>query len=60
MTTTPVPRHTVPVDVHLVLRRDGALGPEVLLSRRAGPVYATGSGTCPPGTSTRARTWSRG
>ncbi|MEV7616118.1 hypothetical protein [Streptomyces sp. NPDC089799] len=35
-------RHTVPVDVHLVLRRDGEHGPEVLLSRRAGPVYASG------------------
>ncbi|MFB6477748.1 NUDIX domain-containing protein [Streptomyces virginiae] len=49
MTTTPVPRHTVPVDVHLVLRRDGALGPEVLLSRRAGPVYATGLWHLPSG-----------
>ena len=36
------PRHTEPVDVHLILRRDGAAGPEVLLSRRAGQVYAAG------------------
>ncbi|WP_328971575.1 MULTISPECIES: phosphotransferase [Streptomyces] len=44
-----VPRHTVPVDVHLILRRDGKAGPEVLLSRRAGPVYATGLYHCPSG-----------
>ncbi|MFB6614997.1 NUDIX domain-containing protein [Streptomyces sp. NPDC085524] len=43
------PRHTVPVDVHLVLRRDGGPGPEVLLSRRAGPVYATGLWHLPSG-----------
>ncbi|MGW6574178.1 NUDIX domain-containing protein [Streptomyces sp. NPDC054945] len=43
------PRHTVPVDVHLVLRRDGHRGPEVLLSRRAGPVYATGLWHLPSG-----------
>ncbi|MFG2989132.1 phosphotransferase [Streptomyces sp. NPDC048257] len=43
------PRHTVPVDVHLVLRRDGDAGPEVLLSRRAGPVYATGLWHLPSG-----------
>ncbi|MFG2976778.1 NUDIX domain-containing protein [Streptomyces sp. NPDC048331] len=43
------PRHTVPVDVHLVLRRDGGRGPEVLLSRRAGPVYATGLWHLPSG-----------
>ncbi|MGW7332429.1 phosphotransferase [Streptomyces sp. NPDC054840] len=43
------PRHTVPVDVHLVLRRDGDRGPEVLLSRRAGPVYATGLWHLPSG-----------
>lgn len=43
------PRHTVPVDVHLVLRRDGESGPEILLSRRAGPVYATGLYHCPSG-----------
>lgn len=35
-------RHTEPVDVHLILRRETAAGPEVLLSRRAGQVYATG------------------
>ncbi|MFD6464831.1 NUDIX domain-containing protein [Streptomyces goshikiensis] len=43
------PRHTVPVDVHLILRRDGESGPEVLLSRRAGPVYATGLWHLPSG-----------
>ncbi|MFB7467690.1 NUDIX domain-containing protein [Streptomyces sp. NPDC056224] len=32
----------MPVDVHLVLRRDGEGGPEAQLSRRAGPVYAAG------------------
>ncbi|WP_051807390.1 NUDIX domain-containing protein [Streptomyces sp. NRRL F-2664] len=42
-------RHTVPVDVHLLLRRDGARGPEVLLSRRAGPVYASGMWHLPSG-----------
>ncbi|MFF4448235.1 phosphotransferase [Streptomyces sp. NPDC001502] len=42
-------RHTVPVDVHLVLRRDGESGPEVLLSRRAGPVYAAGMWHLPSG-----------
>jgi 8-oxo-dGTP pyrophosphatase MutT (NUDIX family)/Ser/Thr protein kinase RdoA (MazF antagonist) len=35
-------RHTVPVDVHLIAVRDGEKGPEVLLSRRAGTVYAAG------------------
>lgn len=35
-------RHTEAVDVHLVLRRDGKEGPEVLLSRRAGSGYAAG------------------
>jgi Ser/Thr protein kinase RdoA (MazF antagonist)/ADP-ribose pyrophosphatase YjhB (NUDIX family) len=35
-------RHQEPVDVHLILRRDGTTGPEVLLSRRAGNVYASG------------------
>ncbi|MGW1158880.1 phosphotransferase [Streptomyces sp. NPDC002519] len=35
-------RHTEPVDVHLILLREGAEGPEVLLSRRAGTVYAAG------------------
>ncbi|MFB6518145.1 phosphotransferase [Streptomyces sp. NPDC056401] len=42
-------RHTVPVDVHLILRRDTVHGPEVLLSRRAGPVYATGLWHLPSG-----------
>ncbi|MFI5857393.1 phosphotransferase [Streptomyces parvulus] len=35
-------RHTEPLDVHLIAVRDGASGPEVLLSRRAGEVYAAG------------------
>jgi 8-oxo-dGTP pyrophosphatase MutT (NUDIX family) len=35
-------RHEVPVDVHLILRRPGDSGTEVLLSRRAGDVYASG------------------
>jgi hypothetical protein len=35
-------RHTEPVDVHLILRRETADGPQVLLSRRAGQVYAAG------------------
>ncbi|MFB8310170.1 phosphotransferase [Streptomyces sp. NPDC055961] len=35
-------RHTEPLDVHLLAVRDGAAGPEVLLSRRAGNVYAPG------------------
>ncbi|WP_331718043.1 hypothetical protein OG795_33250 (plasmid) [[Kitasatospora] papulosa] len=34
------PRHTEPIDVHLILRRDTADGPQILLSRRAGQVYA--------------------
>lgn len=42
-------RHTVPLDVHLILRRDGGTGPEVLLSRRAGPVYAAGLWHLPSG-----------
>ncbi|MBW5480798.1 phosphotransferase [Streptomyces bambusae] len=42
-------RHTVPVDVHLILRREGESGPEVLLSRRAGPVYASGLWHLPSG-----------
>ncbi|GAB2618279.1 hypothetical protein GCM10027168_58260 [Streptomyces capparidis] len=42
-------RHTEPVDVHLLLRRDGGAGPEVLLSRRAGPVYASGLWHVPSG-----------
>ncbi|MFD3662761.1 phosphotransferase [Streptomyces sp. NPDC058659] len=35
-------RHTVPLDVHLIATRDGPAGAEVLLSRRAGAVYASG------------------
>ncbi|WP_431045300.1 phosphotransferase [Streptomyces sp. P1-3] len=42
-------RHREPVDVHLILRRDGAAGPEVLLSRRAGAVYAAGLWHLPSG-----------
>ncbi|MEU3189056.1 phosphotransferase [Streptomyces sp. NPDC006992] len=42
-------RHREPVDVHLVLRRDGVEGPEVLLSRRAGTVYAAGLWHLPSG-----------
>jgi len=37
------------VDVHLILRRDGPEGPHVLLSRRAGAVYATGLWHLPSG-----------
>ncbi|MFF6772718.1 phosphotransferase [Streptomyces sp. NPDC012637] len=35
-------RHTEPLDVHLIALREGPAGPEVLLSRRAGDVYAAG------------------
>jgi 8-oxo-dGTP pyrophosphatase MutT (NUDIX family) len=42
-------RHTEPVDVHLILRRETAEGPEVLLSRRAGQVYAAGLWHLPSG-----------
>ncbi|OII65548.1 NUDIX hydrolase [Streptomyces sp. CC53] len=35
-------RHTEPLDVHLIALRDSPAGPEVLLSRRAGDVYAAG------------------
>ncbi|MEU7316487.1 phosphotransferase [Streptomyces sp. NPDC007083] len=42
-------RHTEPVDVHLILRRDTGNGPEVLLSRRAGAVYAAGLWHLPSG-----------
>ncbi|MFF1839011.1 phosphotransferase [Streptomyces sp. NPDC058231] len=35
-------RHREPIDVHLILRRDGEASAEVLLSRRAGDVYASG------------------
>ncbi|MGP3690303.1 NUDIX domain-containing protein [Streptomyces sp. IBSNAI002] len=44
-----IPRHTVPVDVHLILSREGERGPEVLLSRRAGAVYASGLWHLPSG-----------
>ncbi|AKN74955.1 NUDIX hydrolase [Streptomyces sp. PBH53] len=39
---TGIQRHTEPLDVHLIALRDGPSGPEVLLSRRAGDVYAAG------------------
>lgn len=42
-------RHTEPLDVHLILRRESGAGPLVLLSRRAGPVYATGLWHLPSG-----------
>ncbi|MFC8492251.1 NUDIX domain-containing protein [Streptomyces sp. NPDC057235] len=42
-------RHTVPVDVHLIAVREGEEGPEVLLSRRAGAVYAAGHWHFPSG-----------
>ncbi|MER6031851.1 phosphotransferase [Streptomyces sp. NPDC001851] len=42
-------RHTEPLDVHLVAVRDTEAGPEVLLSRRAGDVYATGLWHLPSG-----------
>ncbi|MGW6485760.1 NUDIX hydrolase [Streptomyces sp. NPDC055056] len=42
-------RHTEPVDVHLILRRETAGGPQVLLSRRAGRVYAAGLWHLPSG-----------
>ncbi|MFF3128347.1 phosphotransferase [Streptomyces sp. NPDC057908] len=42
-------RHTEPLDVHLILRRDGAAGPEILMSRRAGTVYAAGLWHFPSG-----------
>ncbi|MFJ8752146.1 phosphotransferase [Streptomyces sp. NPDC102441] len=44
-----VERHTEQVDVHLILRRDTDQGPEVLLSRRAGKVYAAGLWHLPSG-----------
>ncbi|MFJ8076243.1 NUDIX domain-containing protein [Streptomyces sp. NPDC096176] len=40
---------TEPLDVHLILRRDSRDGPEVLLSRRAGAVYAAGLWHLPSG-----------
>ena len=42
-------RHTVPVDVHLIAVREGEKGVEVLLSRRAGTVYAAGHWHFPSG-----------
>ncbi|MEV5387591.1 phosphotransferase [Streptomyces sp. NPDC052721] len=42
-------RHREPLDVHLILRRDTAGAPEVLLSRRAGAVYAAGLWHLPSG-----------
>ncbi|MEV4947031.1 NUDIX domain-containing protein [Streptomyces sp. NPDC053755] len=42
-------RHTEPLDVHLIARRDGVRGPEVLMSRRAGDVYAAGMWHLPSG-----------
>jgi 8-oxo-dGTP pyrophosphatase MutT (NUDIX family) len=42
-------RHTLPVDVHLIAVREGEKGPEVLLSRRAGTVYAAGHWHFPSG-----------
>ncbi|EGX61865.1 hypothetical protein SZN_00850 [Streptomyces zinciresistens K42] len=45
----PGQRHTEPVDVHLMLLREAAQGLEVLLSRRAGQVYAAGLWHLPSG-----------
>lgn len=42
-------RYKVPVDVHLIVLRDGPGGRQVLLSRRAGDVYATGMWHMPSG-----------
>ncbi|CAL9361120.1 hypothetical protein SUDANB105_00667 [Streptomyces sp. enrichment culture] len=42
-------RHTEPLDVHLIALRHGTAGPEVLLSRRAGDVYAAGCWHLPSG-----------
>lgn len=42
-------RHTEPLDVHMIAVREGAQGPEVLLSRRAGAVYAAGMWHLPSG-----------
>ncbi|MEU5217403.1 phosphotransferase [Streptomyces sp. NPDC020807] len=42
-------RYKTPVDVHLIAVRDGERGPEVLLSRRAGSVYAAGLWHLPSG-----------
>ncbi|MGP4043194.1 phosphotransferase [Streptomyces sp. 2A115] len=42
-------RYTAPVDVHLILLREGPEGERVLLSRRAGDVYARGMWHLPSG-----------
>ncbi|MCG7522905.1 phosphotransferase [Streptomyces sp. OfavH-34-F] len=42
-------RHTVAVDVHMIAVRESEKGPEVLLSRRAGNVYAAGHWHFPSG-----------
>ncbi|MFF2579537.1 NUDIX hydrolase [Streptomyces goshikiensis] len=42
-------RYRLTVDVHLILRRAGGRGAEVLLSRRAGDVYAAGLWHLPSG-----------
>jgi 8-oxo-dGTP pyrophosphatase MutT (NUDIX family) len=42
-------RHTEPLDVHLIAVRDGGAAEEVLLSRRAGAVYAAGLWHLPSG-----------
>ncbi len=42
-------RYQVPVDVHMVLLREGPTGQQVLLSRRAGEVYASGMWHLPSG-----------
>ncbi|MER8087345.1 hypothetical protein ACFVZR_29775 [Streptomyces sp. NPDC058316] len=52
LVTRPEQRHREPVDVHLILRRDGTTGVEVLRSRRAGNVYASGLWHLALGTST--------
>ncbi|WP_246574669.1 NUDIX hydrolase [Streptomyces genisteinicus] len=44
-----VERHRVPLDVHLLAVRAGDTGREVLLSRRAGDVYASGMWHAPSG-----------
>ncbi|MYQ79855.1 MULTISPECIES: phosphotransferase [unclassified Streptomyces] len=45
----PLTRVDAPVDAHLLAVRDGDRGPEVLLSRRAGDVYASGLWHAPSG-----------
>ncbi|TXS57983.1 NUDIX hydrolase [Streptomyces sp. t39] len=42
-------RYSLPLDVHLLAVRAGDAGPEVLLSRRAGAVYAAGMWHAPSG-----------